>query len=146
MKLYDYFLGDWQLTGTSRILTGHVATMHGTWRFSTLSPDSLLLTENGEMIMGKTAAPLSFWREYRYQFAGDRVLVYFHDQPSGNYELYQAYRLDENGHLLVPDNTYLCALDTYDARFELDNAHFAQHTWVNGPQKDYRLDKELQRI
>ncbi|MFC2699604.1 MAG: DUF6314 family protein [Limosilactobacillus fermentum] len=146
MKLYDYFLGDWQLTGTSRNSTGTAATMHGTWRFSPLSPDSLLLTENGEMIMGKTAAPLSFWREYRYQFAGDRVLVYFHDQPSGNYELYQAYRLDENGHLLVPDNTYLCALDTYDARFELSNGHFTHHTKVYGPKKDYRLDKELQRI
>ncbi|GIC71071.1 DUF6314 family protein [Limosilactobacillus fermentum] len=146
MKLYDYFLGDWQLTGTSRNSTGPAATMHGTLRFSPLSPDSLLLTENGEMIMGKTAAPLSFWREYRYQFAGDRVLVYFHDQPSGNYELYQAYRLDENGQLLVPDNTYLCALDTYDARFELSNGHFTHHTKVYGPKKDYRLDKELQRI
>lgn len=54
--------------------------------------------------------------------------------------------MDENGQLLVPDNTYLCALDTYDARFELSNGHFTHHTKVYGPKKDYRLDKELQRI
>jgi hypothetical protein len=141
LGLFDYFKGNWKLEREMLIPeTKEVyATAKGDARFDpTEAAAALLYGESGKLQMRDAQQQFPFFRHYRYMFTATGLDIYFQDELTQTFGLYQRYIFQPEQHRLRAEEVHVCNKDLYEGGFELAGAnHFIHSSVVKGPKKDY---------
>lgn len=134
-----FFCGDWTLDRKVVQGDGRVsAVAAGRASFSVTGPDELLYHEEGHVTL-QPGGRFSFFRSYRYRFAGEQLDVFFADGPDAG-ALYQSYVFNERCDRLELLALHHCGADVYAGAYEFSGAdRFCLRTSVRGPKKDFSV-------
>lgn len=145
-----YFKGTWQFDRTIIFSDSgkQYAKAKGEAIFeqSATVKNELNYRENGKVIVGDSEKGTSFFRRYRYVFHSGNLDIFFQDELTQNFNLYQSYAYEAQIHSLIAKDKHLCNKDIYEGRFLLDDTgHFIHTTLIKGPQKDYFITTHFNR-
>lgn len=149
--LLTYFKGSWEfereiiLSATNQ----HYAKAKGKAAFEqpVLDEKTLQYKESGKMTIDSTAQQTSFFRTYRYAITDAGLDIYFQDELTQNFDIYQRYSYESESHALIAKDKHLCNQDIYEGRFLLhDTSCFVHTTWIKGPHKDYFITTHFNRL
>lgn len=149
--LITYFKGDWEfereiiLSATNQ----HYAKAKGEAAFEmpVLNETTLQYKESGKMTIGNATQQTSFFRTYKYVVTNDGLDIYFQDELTQNFNIYQRYIYQSESHSLIARDKHLCNKDIYEGRFLLNDAsHFVHTTLIKGPHKDYFITTHFSKL
>ena len=137
-----YFKGAWQFEREIIFSTSGLpyATARGEAVF-TASPgeeNALHYKEQGKVTLTNDIRATAFYRSYLYAFNADGLDVFFQDELTQNFSIYQSYILERPHQRLVAKEQHLCNKDIYEGNYLFKDAFsFLHTTLINGPQKDF---------
>jgi hypothetical protein len=150
-NLETYFKGIWQFereiifSDSGRQYAK--ATGEATFGQSKVIESELNYREDGKVIVEKAEKATSFFRSYRYVFYTGHLDIFFQDELTQNFNLYQSYIYEKKSQSLIAKDKHLCNKDIYEGRFLLnDTNHFIHTTLIKGPHKDYFITTHFNRI
>lgn len=145
-----YFKGSWKfereiIFSDSR---QHYAQAKGEAAFTpSLDINELNYKEEGKVTLAHDTKATSFFRSYRYVFNVDGLDIFFQDELTQNFNLYQSYMYEKQSHSLIAKDKHLCNKDVYEGNFLLnDLKHFIHTTLIKGPHKDYFITTHFNKI
>lgn len=146
--LVNYFNGKWTfereiiISDTPKVY----ATASGTAIFEPIA-NALEYEETGKVFMLEAQQRSSFFRNYRYVFTEEGLDVYFHDNLTQNFNLYQNYIYHPAADTLVAKEIHVCNKDLYEGGFQLLNDRYYIHTSIiKGPHKDFFITTNYQKV
>jgi len=148
--LVSYFKGSWQFereilfSGTGQ----PYAAAKGEAVF-TADPDNvqaLHYKEQGKVTLANDTRATSFYRSYLYVFNAGGLDVFFQDELTQNFSLYQRYTYESLNRRLIATDKHLCNKDVYEGNYVLKAAaHFLHTTLIKGPHKDYFITTHFEK-
>jgi hypothetical protein len=149
-NLEAYFKGAWQFEREIIFSDSGMqyarAKGEATFEKSAIIESELTYRENGKIVMRDAGKETTFFRSYRYVFHTGYLDIFFHDELTQNFSLYQSYTFEKQSHSLIAKDKHLCNKDVYEGKFLLNNAHhFIHTTLIKGPHKDYLITTHFNR-
>ncbi|KAA5536343.1 hypothetical protein F0919_01360 [Taibaiella lutea] len=146
-----YFKGIWQFereiifSDSSRQYAK--ANGEATFEQLTIVGNELNYRENGKVFLENAGRGTSFFRAYKYVVTDDGLDIYFQDELTQNFNIYQSYIYQSGSHSLIARDKHLCNKDIYEGRFLLNDAsHFVHTTLIKGPHKDYFITTHFNKL
>jgi len=149
--LATYFKGTWKFE-REIIFSGsgqHYAHAAGEAAFtpSLEEANELKYKEAGKVTIAQDTKASAFFRNYRYVFSTEGLDIFFQDELTQNFNLYQSYTYEKQSHSLIATDKHFCNKDVYEGNFLLnDPKHFIHTTLIKGPHKDYFITTHFNKI
>ena len=148
--LSTYFKGDWkferkiQFAGSMALY----AQANGDAILEKGEEENVLqYHEKGILKMAETQHQHPFFRKYKYNITAEGLDIFFNDELTRNFNLYQQYILETATNKLVPKEIHVCNKDLYEGDFSFtDAAHFIHTSVITGPLKNYIITSEYSKI
>lgn len=147
--LFGYMKGTW--TFEREILLNNSKKNYGNasgkaiWETTTIA-HTLQYHETGKLLINETQHQQAFFRNYQYRITEEGLDIYFDDELTQNFNLYQQYVFQKGINKLIPKEVHVCNKDLYEGDFTLTNEnHFVHTSIVTGPHKDYIIITRYKR-
>lgn len=136
-EIREFFAGKWCFTREVYQEQSLYAKGKGEATFvDNPSTGQVVYHEVGAIRLIETDNDLSFYRSFLYDFAHEKIKVYFNDGANKG-KLYQQYVYQQEKQIIQSVCEHLCVADFYNGvYFLIDQSSFRLETTVKGPKKN----------